>query len=60
VVQSYYLTGLANYAFKALEHRGWLADATTATALFIPVAFSLAFFLTWQAKRFLARNTEER
>lgn len=60
VVQSYYLTGLAHYAFKALEHRGWLADATTATALFIPVAFGLAFFLTWQAKRFLARNTEER
>lgn len=56
VVQAYYLTGLANYAFKAMEHRGWLGDASTATALSIPVWFGLAFFLTWQAKRFLERG----
>lgn len=60
VVQAYYLTGLANYAFKALEYRGWLADATTATALFIPIAFGAAFLLTWQAKRFLQRGAEDR
>jgi uncharacterized membrane-anchored protein len=59
IVQAYYLTGLGNYGFKALENHGWLSDATTATAIFIPAAFGLAFFLTWQAKRFLARNTEE-
>ena len=58
IVQAYYLTGLGNYGFEALENHGWLADATTATAIFIPAAFGLAFFLTWQAKRFLARNTE--
>lgn len=58
VVQAYYLTGLANYAFKAIEHRGWMADATTATALSIPVWFGLAFFLTWQAKRLLERKKE--
>jgi len=57
IVQAYYLTGLANYGFKALEHYGYLADATTATAVFIPAAFGLALFLTWQAKRFLVRHT---
>ncbi|MFZ5862028.1 MAG: DUF3422 family protein [Nitrospirota bacterium] len=59
VVQAYYLTGLGSYLFKALEHHGWLADANTATALFIPIALGLAFFLTWQAKRLLTRRTEE-
>jgi uncharacterized membrane-anchored protein len=58
VVQAYYLTGLGNYLFKAMEHRGWLADANTATALFIPAALGLAFFLTWQAKRLLTRQTD--
>ncbi len=58
IVQAYYLTGLANYGFKALESYGYLADAGTATAVFIPAAFGLAFFLTWQAKRLLARHTE--
>ncbi|HET8760994.1 MAG TPA: DUF3422 family protein [Nitrospiria bacterium] len=58
VVQAYYLTGLGSYVFKAMEHYGWLGDATTATALFIPAAFALAFFLTWQAKRLLTRHTE--
>lgn len=58
IVQAYYLTGLANYGFKALEHYGYLADATTATAVFIPAAFGLALFLTWQAKRFLVRHTD--
>jgi uncharacterized membrane-anchored protein len=59
VVQAYYLAGLGSYLFKALEHHGWLADAATATALFIPVAFGLAFFLTWQAKRLFTRQTEK-
>ncbi len=59
VVQAYYLTGLGNYLFKALEHHGWLADANTATALFIPAAIGLAFFLTWQAKRLLTRHLEK-
>jgi uncharacterized membrane-anchored protein len=58
VVQAYYLTGMGSYLFKAMEYHGWLADATTATALFIPVAFGLAFFLTWQAKRWLTRHPE--
>ncbi len=58
VVQAYYLTGLGNYVFKAMEHRGWLGDAGTATALSIPVWFGLAFFLTWQAKRFLERGKD--
>jgi uncharacterized membrane-anchored protein len=59
VVQAYYLTGLGSYVFKAMEHHGWLADASTATALFIPAALGLAFFLTWQAKRLLTRDTEK-
>lgn len=58
IVQAYYITGLGNYAFKALEAHGWLADAATATAIFIPAAFGLAFGLTWQAKRFLTRRTD--
>ncbi|MEO5657970.1 MAG: DUF3422 family protein, partial [Nitrospiria bacterium] len=53
IVQAYYLTSLANYGFRALEHRGLLGDAAMATALSIPVAFGLAFFLTWQAKRLI-------
>jgi uncharacterized membrane-anchored protein len=60
IVQSYYLTGLANYGFKALEYHGILDDAATATALFIPAAVALALLLTWQAKRLFIGDVRER
>ena len=43
IVITYYLSGLGSYVLKALEKLGWLADATVAMAVFVPVAAVISF-----------------
>ena len=43
IVITYYLSGLGSYVLKALERLGWLADATVAMAVFVPVAIVISF-----------------
>jgi len=45
IVITYYLTGLVNYLFNAFQEMGWLAKATYATAIFVPIAFGISFGL---------------
>ncbi len=45
IVIAYYVSGLANYVFKALHQIGWIPDYTLASGLFVPVALGLAFIL---------------
>ncbi len=42
IVISYYLSGLANYIFKAIQGLGWIGDADFATALFVPVSIVIS------------------
>ena len=43
IVIAYYLSGLANYMFKALEEIGWLPNYPLASGIFVPVALGLSF-----------------
>ena len=43
IVITYYLAGLANYVFKAMQALGWIANADYATAIFVPVALGASF-----------------
>lgn len=52
IVLSYYLTGLANYAFKALNKLGLVpGDPSSWAAATIPLWFILAFFFTHRVKK---------
>ncbi|MDR4494601.1 MAG: DUF3422 family protein [Nitrospirales bacterium] len=43
IVIAYYVSGLANYVFKALEEIGWLSNYSLASGVFVPVALCLSF-----------------
>lgn len=45
IVIAYYLSGLANYVFKALQKAGWLEDATYAAGVFVPISLVISFSL---------------
>ena len=45
IVIAYYVSGLANYIFKALHEIGWLPNYTLASGIFVPVALLLSFLL---------------
>jgi len=47
IVIAYYLSGLANYLFKAFEEQGWIQDAVAASGVFVPISvvFSLTLIL---------------
>ncbi len=59
IVITYYLTGLAQYLFKAFYEAGWLKSATLATAVFIPIAFGLSFGLMAVGRRIIRRRMSE-
>lgn len=56
IVITYYLTGLAQYLFKALYEAGWLKSATMATGLFVPVAFGMSFALMAIGRRIIRKR----
>ncbi|MGD9852321.1 MAG: DUF3422 family protein [Nitrospirales bacterium] len=43
IVIAYYVSGLANYIFKALHELGWLSNYSLASGIFVPVALGLSF-----------------
>lgn len=45
IVISYYLSGLANYVFKAFQELGWIQSYTYASGLFVPVSIGISFTL---------------
>lgn len=56
IVIAYYLAGLAGYVFKGLQEMGWLANASLATAVFVPVAIGLAFLVTTMSKKIIQKK----
>jgi uncharacterized membrane-anchored protein len=59
IVITYYLTGLAQYLFKAMYEAGWMKSATLATAVFIPVAFGLSFGLMAIGRRIIRKRMSD-
>jgi len=52
IVIAYYVSGLANYLFKAFHEMGWLSNYTLASGIFVPIAIGLAYgLITWGKKR---------
>jgi len=52
IVIAYYVSGLANYIFKALSKLGWLPSYELASGIFVPFALGLSFaIITWGRKR---------
>jgi len=56
IVIAYYLSGLANYLFKALHDLGWLPSYTLATGIFVPIALALSFGLIKWGKNRIHKN----
>jgi uncharacterized membrane-anchored protein len=59
IVITYYLTGLAQYLFKAMYEGGWMKSATLATAVFIPFAFGLSFGLMAIGRRIIRKRMSD-
>jgi uncharacterized membrane-anchored protein len=52
IVIAYYVSGLANYLFKAMHELGWLPSYELASGIFVPIALGLSFaIITWGRKR---------
>ncbi len=52
IVIAYYLSGLANYIFKALHEVGWLPNYLLASGIFVPIAIGFSFgLIAWGRKR---------
>lgn len=56
IVISYYLTGLANYIFKALQGLAWIRNADFATALFVPVSIALSLASIMVGRRIINKR----
>ncbi len=56
IVIAYYLSGLANYVFKALKDLGWIKNATVAVGLFVPVALVTSSLLIYVGRKVLLRR----
>ncbi len=55
IVITYYLAGLGNYVFKALEQAGWIDDAVYATGLFVPIALGISLGLLVVGRRIIRK-----
>jgi uncharacterized membrane-anchored protein len=56
IVIAYYLSGLANYIFKALHEAGWLANYSLAAGIFVPVALLFSFTLITVGRKHLHKK----
>lgn len=56
IVIAYYLSGLANYLFKAFAKAGWLASAETASALFVPCSLLVSFGLIYIGRKVINKR----
>lgn len=53
IVIAYYLSGLADYIFKAMQELGWIEKASLATGIFVPISLGFAFLLTFIGRKFI-------
>ena len=57
IVIAYYLSGLGNYVFKALHEAGWLANATLASGLFVPISLLISFSLIFFGRKIINKRS---
>ncbi|MDX1411470.1 MAG: DUF3422 family protein, partial [Nitrospirales bacterium] len=53
IVIAYYLSGLGNYVFKALQEAGWLENATFASGVFVPISLLISFSLIFFGRKLI-------
>lgn len=56
IVIAYYLSGLANYIFKALHEAGWLSNYSLASGIFVPIALGFSFALITLGRKHLHKK----
>ena len=59
VVLSYYLSGLGNYVFKAIENFGLISNASVASGVFVPIALGLSFLLIYMGRRLIYKRSTQ-
>jgi len=59
IVMSYYLSGLGNYVFKALEELGWLSSASYASGVFVPITLGISFLLLFVGRKIIYKRFVE-
>ena len=57
IVLSYYLSGLGNYVFKAMETFGLISNASVASGVFVPIALTLSFLLMFLGRRLIYKRS---
>ena len=57
IVLSYYLSGLGNYVFKAMEKVGVIANASVASGVFVPIALIFSFLLIYMGRRLIYKRS---
>lgn len=57
IVISYYLSGLGNYVFEALQKLGWLESAVYATAVLVPISIVVSFGLIILGRRIIYKRS---
>ena len=56
IVISYYLSGLGSYVFKALEKLGWIASASVASGVFVPITLGLSGLLIFIGRKMIYKK----
>ena len=59
IVLAYYLSGLGNYVFKAMETFGFIANASVASGVFVPIALGLSFLLMYMGRRLIYKRSTQ-
>ena len=59
IVLSYYLSGLGNYVFKAMEKVGVIANASVASGVFVPIALIFSFLLIYMGRRLIYKRSTQ-
>ncbi len=58
IVISYYLSGLGEYVFKAMEHMHLIDNHDMASGLFVPVSLVIAFGLILIGRKFIYKHSD--
>jgi uncharacterized membrane-anchored protein len=56
IVIAYYLSGLANYLFKAFEVQGWIQNAEATSGLFVPISIAFSLILIWVGRKMIRKR----
>ena len=56
IVIAYYLSGLANYIFKALHEGGWLESEALASGIFVPISLGISFGLVFLGRKMINKG----